>query len=189
MKRKVLVILAHPVAASYCGALATAYAQGAGESEAEVRQLVLADLKFDPVRASVEPVEADISRARDEISWAEHIVFAYPIIWGTIPALLKGFIERTFVPGFAVNFHKDSPLWDKLLKGRSARLIVTMNTPPLVYRWIFGAPAHKTMKRAILNFCGISPVRITEIGPMQSASKEKRERWLEDVRKAGRARA
>ena len=187
MTRKILVILGHPAPASYCSALASAYAQGAGESRAEVRQLVLAEMKFDPVRAVAGPVEVDIAQARDAIRWAEHLVFVYPIMWGTIPALLKGFIERTFVPGFAVDFPANSRFWDKLLKGRSARLIVTMNTAPFLYRWVFGEPAHKTMKRAILKFCGISPVRITEIGPMRSASKERREAWLEDVRKAGRA--
>ncbi len=189
MKRKILVILAHPAPASYCGALASAYAQGAGESRAEVRQLVLAEMKFNPMHADGGLVEVDIAQAQDAILWAEHLVFVYPIMWGTIPALLKGFIERTFVPGFAVNFSKDSWLWERLLKGRSARLIVTMNSAPLVYRWVFGGPAHKTMKRAILKFCGVSPVRITEIGPMRSASKERREAWLEDVRNAGRALA
>lgn len=189
MTRKILVILAHPVAASFCGALTDAYVQGAAESRAEVRKLVLADMKFDALRTAGQSEEPDISSARDAIRWAEHLVFVYPIIWSTIPALLKGFIERTFVPGFAVNFRKNSPLWDKLLKGRSAHLIVTMNTPPLVYRWLFHAVGHRTMKSGILRFCGINPVRITEIGPMQRASEDQRQRWLEKVRKAGRALA
>ena len=189
MKRKILVILAHPAPSSYCGALASAYAQGAGESRAEVRQLVLAEMKFDPVRAVAGPVETDIAQARDAILWAEHLVFVYPIMWGTIPALLKGFIERTFVPGFAVNFSDNSRFWDRLLKGRSARLIVTMNSAPFIYRWIFGEPAHKIMKRAVLKFCGISPVRITAVGPLRAASKERREAWLETVRRTGRALA
>ncbi len=189
MKRKILVILAHPAPSSYCGALAGAYVQGAGESLAEVRQLVLADMKFDPVRAVNGPVETDIAEARDAIMWAEHLVFVYPIMWGAMPALLKGFIERTFVPGFAVNFPDNSRLWHRLLKGRSARLIVTMNSPPFVYRWVFGGPAHKIMKWAILKVCGISPVRVMAIGPMRAASKERREAWLQDVRRAGRALA
>ncbi len=189
MTQKILVILAHPVPASYCGALANAYAEGAGEARAEVRRLVLAELSFDPVRTGPGPVETDIVHAQDAIRWAEHLVFVYPIIWGTIPALLKGFIERTFVPGFAVDFPKGSRLWSRLLKGRSARLIVTMNSAPVIYRWVFGGPAHRTMKRAILGICGVSPVRITEIGPMRTASKERREAWLEAVRRVGRALA
>ncbi len=189
MTKKVLVILAHPVAASFCGALADAYVAGAGESGAEVRRLVLAEMKFDALRTTAQPEEPDIAHARDAIRWAEHLVFVYPIIWSTIPALLKGFVERTFVPGFAVNFRKDSMFWDKLLKGRSARLIVTMNTPPFVYRWLFHAVGHRTMKDGILRFCGISPVQITQIGPMQGASEDRRQRWLAEVRAAGRALA
>ena len=190
MHKKILVIMAHPVKSSFCGALANAYVEGAGESGAEVRTLVLADMKFNPVLvASLDnpaPLEADIVRAQDDIRWAEHLVFIYPIMWGTVPALLKGFIERTFLPGFAVNFHKNSPLWDKLLKGRSARLIVTMNTPSLIYRLAFGRPAHNTMKKAVLKFCGIKPVHITEMASVQRSSDEKRERWIAMTREMGR---
>lgn len=181
--------MAHPVKKSFCGALANAYVQGASESGAEVRSLMLTELNFNPVLVtSVDnpaPLEADLVRAQEDIRWAEHLVFIYPIMWGTIPALLKGFIERTFLPGFAVNFRKDSPLWDKLLKGRSARLIVTMNTPSLIYRLVFGRPAHNTMKKAVLKFCGIKPVHITEMASVQRSSNEKRERWISMAREMG----
>ena len=189
MRKKILLILAHPAHASFCGALARAYLEGANKSGAEVRELVLADLRFDPVLvanpADPLPLEPDLVRAQDDIRWAEHLVFVYPIMWGTIPALLKGFIERTFLPGFAVNFRQNSPLWDKLLKGRSARLIVTMNTPSLIYRLAFGKPGHNTMKKAILKFCGIKPVHITEMASVQRSSKEKRERWIAIARELG----
>jgi putative NADPH-quinone reductase len=111
-------------------------------------------------------------------------VFVYPIWWGTIPALLKGFIERTFTPGFAVNFR--GRLWDKLLKGRSARLIASFNTPSFIYRWVFGRPGHVTMKRTILSFSGVSPVRITDIAPVAGSSEQRRARWLDEVRDLGR---
>ena len=114
MRKKILLILAHPVPTGFCGALARAYLEGANKSGAEVRELVLADLRFDPVLAvnpaDPVPLEPDLTRAQDDIRWAEHLVFVYPIIWGCIPALLKGFIERTFTPGFAVNFRQNSPL-------------------------------------------------------------------------------
>jgi putative NADPH-quinone reductase len=76
-------------------------------------------------------------------------------------------------------------LWDKLLKGRSARLIVTLNTPSFIYRWVFGRPGHNTMKRTILEFSGIRPVRITEVGPINGSTEEKRKRWLQNVRTLG----
>jgi NAD(P)H dehydrogenase (quinone) len=189
MSKKILVILGQPQRQSYGGALMQAYAEGARASGAEVKELYLGDLQFNPVGttglASRDELEPDLVNAQEAIKWADHLVFVYPIWWGTIPALLKGFFERVFLPGFAVNFRENSPLWDKLLTGRSARLIVTLNTPSFYYRWVFGRPGHNTMKKTILQFCGIKPVRITEVGPMRSSTDAKRKQWLEQVRALG----
>lgn len=189
MAKKILVILGQPQRNSYNGALAQAYVDGARAAGSEVREICLGEIKFDPCATTGAPpgptLEPDLKEAQEAIRWAEHIVFVYPIWWGTIPAILKGFIERVFTPGFAVNFRKDSPLWDKLLTGRSARLIVTLNTPSFVYRWVFGRPGHTTMKRTVLQFCGVKPVRITEIGPVKNSTEAERARWLEQVRALG----
>ena len=189
MKKKILIVLAHSQAKSYCSALAQAYADGARAAGAEVRQVNLAEITFNPIgsgsHAKPQELEPVLKQAQADIQWAEHLVFTYPILWGTIPALLKGFIERVFTPGFAVNFRNDSALWDKLLKGRSARLIVTLNTPPLLYRLLFRRAGHITMKRSILEFCGIAPVRITDVGPMKNASADKREKWIQQARALG----
>jgi len=193
MNKKILIVLAHPQVKSYCGALAQAYADGAREAGAEVRQVNLAELRFNPVGSGSldKPLELEpeLRQAQDDIRWAEHLVFVYPILWGTLPALLKGFIERVFAPGFAVNFHKDSPLWDKLLTGRSARLIVTLNTPPLLYRLLFRRAGHITMKRSILQFCGVSPVKITDVGPMRNSTDARRAQWVRQARALGTRQA
>ncbi len=189
MAKKILVILGQPQRHSYGGALMKAYADGAREAGAEVKELYLGDLKFNPLAipslTNPAELEPDLKAAQEAIKWADHLVFVYPIWWGTIPALLKGFIERTFLSGFAVNFHEDSIFWDKLLKGRSARLIVTLNTPWWYYRWILGQPGHNTMKKTILGFCGVKPVRITEIGPIKGSTEEKRKGWIEEVHRLG----
>ncbi len=189
MNKKILVILGQPQRHSYGGALMKAYADGAREAGAEVKELYLGELKFNPltVPSLTNPaeLEPDLKSAQDAIKWADHLVFVYPIWWGTIPALLKGFIERTFQEGFAVKFHENSIWWDKLLTGKSARLIVTLNTPSWAYRWLFGRPGHNTMKKTILEFCGVKPVRITEIGPIKGSTEEKRKSWIEQVRRSG----
>ena len=189
MPKRILVILGQPQRQSFGAALAQAYAEGARASGAEVRELFLGDLKFDPAGAmnhsSPPALETDLAKAQEAIKWAEHLVFVYPIWWGTIPALLKGFIERVFLPGFAVNFRDNSPLWDKLLTGRSAHLIVTLNTPSWVYRWVYGRPGHNTMKKTILEFCGIKPVRITEVGPVRNSTDTKRKQWIAQIRALG----
>jgi putative NADPH-quinone reductase len=193
MSKKILVILGQPQRQSFGAALAQAYADGARASGAEVRELFLGELTFDPTGAmnhsSPPALETDLVKAQEAIKWAGHLVFVYPIWWGTIPALLKGFIERVFLPGFAVNFRANSPLWDKLLAGRSAHLIVTLNTPSWIYRWVYGRPGHNTMKKTILEFCGIKPVRITEVGPVRNSTDAKRKQWMAQVRALGTRQA
>lgn len=130
--------------------------------------------------------EADLLAAQEAIRWAEHLVFVYPTWWGGLPALLKGFVDRVFLPGFAFRYREDSPGWDRLLGGRSARLLVTMDTPPWYYRWIYRMPGHQQMRRTILEFCGVRPVRISSFGPVKVSSAARRGQWLEAARRAAR---
>jgi len=192
MPKKILVVLGQPQRQSFGGALMQAYCEGAKASGAEVRELYLGEMQFNAVGTTGRPqpaeLEPDLKAAQESLRWADHLVFVYPIWWGTIPALLKGFVERVFLPGFAVNFHEHSPLWDKLLTGRSARLIVTLNTPSWYYRFVLGQPGHRTMKKTILEFCGIRPVRISEVGPMKNSTDSMRANWLAHVRELGAAR-
>lgn len=182
---KVLVILGHPDRASFCGALAEAYGQHVRAAGAAVRELNLGSLQFDPVLwhgyRQIQALEPDLQQAQADILWADHLVFVYPNWWGSMPALLKGFFDRTLLPGFAFKYHTHDPFWDRLLVGRSAHLIVTMDTPSWYYRWFFKMPGHQQMKRTILEFCGVKPIRITEIAPVRQSTPVQRSRWLEQV--------
>lgn len=191
--RNVLVVLGHPQRASLCGAIADAYAQGARDAGHEVRFLALGDLDFDPIRRTgygeAPPLEPDLVRAQEDIAWCDHIAWAYPNWWGTMPALMKGFIDRTVLPGFAFKYHEGKLLWDKLLTGRSARLLVTMDTPALWYRWVIGRPGHNQMRHSVLGFCGVKPIRVSQFGVVKKSSPTTREAWLRraaDLGAAGR---
>ncbi len=184
---KVLVILGHPRPDSFCGALAEAYAEGARTAGLTVERMDLATMAFDPSvhlpGPEDQPLEPDLQRAQGLIRWADHLVFVYPAWWGTMPALLKGFLDRTLTPGFAFRFAGGHPTaWEKRLAGRTAHLVVTMDTPPWVYRWITRQPGHQAMRRATLGFCGIQPTFITSLGPVRTAPPERRQRWLASVR-------
>lgn len=189
----ILVILGHPAADSLCAAMARAYAEGAQQQGAEVRCLNVDQLAFDPIlRAGYrgdQPLEPDLQAARADITWANHLVWVYPIWWGAMPALLKGFIDRTFLPGYAFKYRKGSSLWDKLLAGRSAELLVTMDSPPWYFRWVTRMPGHHQMKKAILEFCGIQPVRVHSFGPVRSASAERLAQWVDQARQLGERQA
>ena len=187
---KVLVVLGHPRVDSLCGALAAAFQTGAREAGAEVRQLQLAALDFDPhVRTespNQQPLETGLREARELIAWAEHLVFVYPTWWGTMPALLKGFLDRLLSPGFAFRTCEGGTGYQGLLGGRSAQLITTMDTPPLIHRLVYRQPGREAMARATLGFCGIQPVRSLVFGSVRTSSPEQRQRWLERARRQGR---
>jgi NAD(P)H dehydrogenase (quinone) len=189
MDQKVLIILGHSDKNSFCGHLAASYGKGALSVGAIVKEVFVSDLNFDPIlRAgykSKQKVEDDLLRSQELIKWADHLVFVYPTWWGTMPAILKGFIDRVFLPGFAFKYRPNSIWWDKLLVGRSAHLIVTMDTPPWYFKWFYGSPGHRAMKKMTLEFCGIRPVRISSIGPIKSASPAVLEDWAIKVRRAG----
>ncbi|MHA6483540.1 NAD(P)H-dependent oxidoreductase [Paenibacillus sp. strain BS8-2] len=185
----ILIINGHPNPDSFCAALTQAYRAGAIASGAQIRSIELGQINFNPnlnfgysKRTELEP---DLLQAQELIQWAEHIVFVYPTWWGAMPALLKGFIDRIFLPGFAFKYRDNSPFWDKLLAGKSAHLIVTSDTPSWYNRFVYKNAGHNVMRNNILKFCGISPVRITEFTPIKSSTPEQRTKWLEQTKKLG----
>jgi len=182
MKKNILVILGHPDTNSFCGSLTRTYLDSAKASGSDVRELQLGELKFDPVLwngySKIQKLEPDLVKAQELIQWSNHIVFVYPNWWGAMPALMKGFFDRVFLPGFAFKYRENSSFWDKLLSGRTAHLMVTMDTPPWYYRWIYHRPGHNEMKRTILGFCGIKVVKISEFAPIKGSSQQQREKWI-----------
>ncbi|MEK1907440.1 MULTISPECIES: NAD(P)H-dependent oxidoreductase [unclassified Pseudomonas] len=187
--KRILMILGTSKSDSLCHAIAEAYSSGARGEGHVVRQLKLGELQFDPILregyGQHQALEPDLLEAQRQIHWAEHLVFVYPVWWGGVPALLKGFFDRTFLPGFAFKYRNRSQLWDKLLTGRTADLLVTLDTPPWYFRWIYGAPAHRQMVRTILGFCGIKTRRLTEFAPVRPSSEEQRQGWLRKAESLG----
>jgi putative NADPH-quinone reductase len=189
MPKSVLIVLGHPAQDSLCAALAQAYADGARQAGHAVELLRLADLRFDPVLHEgykvVQPLEPDLLRAQEAIRRAAHLVFVYPTWWGGMPALMKGFFDRAFLPGYAFKYRAGSPWWDRLLAGRSADVITTMDTPPWFFRLVYGSPGHRQMVRTILHFSGIRPVRLTAIGRVKDTPPAWKAKWIERVRRLG----
>ncbi|VVM82396.1 hypothetical protein PS664_02352 [Pseudomonas fluorescens] len=186
MSKRVLVILGHPSNDSFCGALADTYVRAATQVGHEVRLLRLDALGFDPVLhegyQQVQPLEPDLLKAQADITWAEHLAFVYPIWWGGIPALMKGFFDRTFLSGFAFKYREGKAFPDKLLKGRTAHLLVTMDTPPWYYKWIYHMPGLHQVRKTTLAFCGIKPLKTLTFGPLLGSAPAQREAWLKQAR-------
>lgn len=189
----VLIVLGHPRTDSLCGGLARAYREGALEAGLEVRELALGDLEFDPHVRVEEPsdqrLEPDLREARAALRWADHLALFYPNWWGTMPALLKGFFDRTLTAGFAFSFYEEGEGagHEKLLEGKTAELIVTMDTPGWVYRFIQRRPGTNAVKRATLDFVGVRTTRTTAFGPVRESTPDQRQAWIERARGLGRS--
>ncbi|MGA8262381.1 MAG: NAD(P)H-dependent oxidoreductase [Arenicellales bacterium] len=191
MGRKLLVIDGHPdpADARLCHALAKAYVDGARRAGHDVSVIRPADLDFTFLHSKEEfekqqPV-ADIRLAQQAIEAADHLVLVYPLWMGTMPALLKAFLEQVLRPGFAFGPGDGGSMPRKRLGGRSARIVVTMGMPVFVYRWYFRAHGLKSLERNILKLCGIKPVRESLFGMVEASSEARRAKWLRAMRQLG----
>jgi putative NADPH-quinone reductase len=185
--RKVLVILGHPRTDSFGGALADTYVTSAKQAGHDTREIRLGDLRFDPVLhqgyKGEQALEPDLQAAQADLRWADEIVFVFPIWWGGLPAQLKGFLDRVLLPGFAFRYEGGGKLPVALLKGRTARLIITMDTPRWIDRWLYGSPALRQLKYPILRFCGIRLTRTVFLAPVIQSDPRQREAWMAKVRR------
>ena len=190
MSKKILIINGHPNKNAFNYGIVSAYKKGAANSGAEVKEIIIADLDFNPnlkfgyqQRTELEP---DLIEAWEKIKWAEHLVWVHPVWWGGLPAISKGFIDRLFLPGFAYQYRENSVWWDKLLKGKTAHIITTVDQPSWYYWLFYGRPSVNQLKKSTLEFCGVKPVKVTYFGIVKTATNELRKKWLDKVENLGR---
>jgi putative NADPH-quinone reductase len=187
--KKIVIINGHPNRDSFNFGLVKAYKEGALKSGAEVQEITIADLKFDPnlqfgyqKRMELEP---DLLKAWEIIQWADHLVWIHPVWWGGLPARTKGFIDRLFLPGLAFKYRENSVWWDKLLKGKTGHIITTLDQPGWYYRLFYGRPSVNQLKKSTLVFCGVQTVKVTYVGIIKTSDEGKRNQWLTKVKGLG----
>jgi putative NADPH-quinone reductase len=189
--KRITIIDGHPDPdpARYCHALAGAYASGAAEASHAVKRITIAELDVPLLRSQCDWEDGapsnSLTAAQQDIAWANHLVIIYPLWLGSMPAMLKAFLEQVFRPGFAIE-PDPSKMWAKLLTGRSARIVVTMGMPAWIYRWYFFAHSLKSLERNILSFVGIGPIKETLIGGIGAMDQQGRKRHLDAMRALGR---
>jgi putative NADPH-quinone reductase len=190
MTRRILIIDGHPdrFQERFCHALATAYADGAKNAGHEIRRINISEIEIPFLRTREEWVSERpslaIERAQGDMLWAEHLVVVFPLWAGTMPALLKAFFEQAFRPGFAVE-KELGKMWPGLLRGKSARVVVTMGMPAWFYRFYYLAHGLKGLERNILRFSGIRSIGETLIGSIETIDDAARKKWLAKMRLHG----
>ena len=188
---KIAIVQGHPDGSGghLCHALADSYRSGALAAGHEVRIVDVGKIDFPLLRTKDAfdhgAVPAELESAQATIAWADHLVLVYPLWLGEMPALVKAFLEQVLRPGFAFTVSRNG--WTPRLRGKTARVVVTMGMPAAVYRWYFGAHGLKSLRRNILSFVGIKPVRSTLIGSVEGGNPKRRRGWLANLEKLGSA--
>lgn len=183
--KKILIINGHPNPESFNFGIAESYFKGAIASGAEVDNITISELNFNPnlqfgyqKRTELEP---DLLASWEKIQKADHLVWIHPVWFGGLPAITKGFIDRLFLPGMAFQYRKNSVWWDKLLKGKTAHIITTLDQPSWYYKIFYGNPSVNQLKKTTLEFCGVKPVKVSYLGIIKTADEVQRKKWLEKV--------
>ena len=193
-----LILVGHADPGSFNHRLADAYARGFTAAGHRTERIDLAALRFDPIlrtgyRAE-QPLEPDLVRAREAIERADHLVWVFPMYGASAPAVVRGFVDRVFLPGWAFRYEGHA-LPTGLLRGRSSRAVVTMDSPWWWYSLALHRPIHRSFGSATLSFCGLAPVSITTVHNVRAMKEPARDGWCarvealaaDDARRAGSA--
>ena len=194
MPQRIFILNGHPGPSSVSRQAMDRYAAAAIAAGHEVRLTQLQDLSFDPDRGKAgysnpKPLEPELEQALENLEWCSHFVLAFPLWWGGFPAKLKGWIDRVFVNGrtFTTDRTTSIGLPAPLLTGRSARVLITSDTPRSFLWLAYRDAILRQLKGQILGFCGFKPVRITFFAPASHPKPGAVDTLLEKMDRLGRA--
>lgn len=192
MAKNILLILGHPSKNSFNKALLDAYQKGAEAQGADCKTIYISDLHFDVNLADgykngkADQLEEDLLSAQKLFQWANHVVMAFPNWWGAMPAITKGFIDRLFLPGFAFKNHSGKSFPEQLLKGKSMRVLVTMDTPKFWFYLVHRASLYLILKKVVFGYVGFKPINFSTFGFMRKSTDKVRSKWLNAIEQLGK---
>lgn len=188
MAKRILILNGHPDPRPerFCAALCDAYEAAARAAGHEVRRYDLGQLDATPLTAAEafgEPPPPALSVIQADMVWAQHLVLIFPLWLGGLPAVTKAMLEQIYRGGFG--FEVGPRGWTSKLKGRSARLLVTMGMPAPIFRLVFGAHGVKALEKGVLWLSGFNPIRRSIVGGVESIGPRGRARWLAEIHRLG----
>lgn len=179
-----LLLFGHADTTSFNHQLADAYQRGYVAAGGTLERVDLPTLRFDPVlrhgHRAAQPLEPDLARVRDAIERADHLAWVFPTYWVAPPAVVRALIDRLFLPGWAFRYEGHA-LPTGLLRGRSARVVTTMDSPGWWYRLAHRRAIHAAFSRGTLAFCGLAPVDTTTVHAVRKLDAAARARWADKV--------
>lgn len=193
MTKKILLLLGHPGRTGLCHMIADAYEESARANGHTVDRLNIGEMHFDPILhdgyLTIQQLEPDLVRFQELLKAADHFVIIHPVWWVSMPASLKGLFDRAWLPGSAFRYIKTKTgkktiFWHRLFRGKTARIIVTSGTQPILVRLLPGN-VNAQLKWGILWFAGFR-TRTSWFGPSENVPDKVKNAWLTKVRRLGR---
>lgn len=191
--KKIVLLFGHPDNEGMCHELAAAYESAARAAGHSVERFNLGEMQFDPILhkgyRAMQQLEPDLQKFQQSLQAADHFVIIHPVWWVGMPALLKGLFDRAWLPGSAFRYIKTKAgkrtiFWHRLMRGKTARIIITSGTPPWLVRALPGN-VNAQLKWGILWFAGFK-VRTTWFGPAENVPEARKAKWLDRVKDLGR---
>lgn len=193
MAKRIFIWVGHPKSGSLCEGLADAYQAGAAGGGSDLLRMNLSEMSFDTGFSGygdgMPQLEPDLEAWQDAIAWADHLLFVHPYWWGGMPTKAKAVLDRALTPGFGFKYHAKGVAWDKLLKGKTADVIITSDTPPLIDTLLYRKPARRVMRNQVLGFCGVKTKNMVQFGSVKIASEKKLGKWIGRAERMGTAAA
>lgn len=187
--RKIVLLHGHPDPdrARLGYALADAYERGARSARHELHRVDVADLEVAFLRTKrswdTEVPAPEILALREHVAECDHLAIFFPLWLGTLPAYFKAFWEQLLRTGTPQNGKAATP---SVLRGKSARIVVTMGMPAPFFRWYFGGYGVRSFERGILKIMGVAPIRTSLLGSVEGRDAAGYERWMKEMNELGR---
>lgn len=193
---KTLIVLSHPYEGSYCYAIMDAVQKGLKKGGHACKVINLNRDEFDPVmrskdlkafaelgrgnKAALTDLDPIVLRYKKKLEWAERLVLIFPIWWMTMPAIMKGFIDKVIFPGVAYEMDAGR-LKSSLRNLKQVTVISTMNTPADIYREGFGNSIEGSLIKGTFNQIGIHDADWISLNMVKQVGGDVRDQWLEEL--------
>jgi len=178
-----LIVYAHPKTKGFCSFMLQEVVKYLKQKNIDFELLDLYESGFDPVLKSEEHyisgnrfVSDEVKQIQQKISKASHLVFIYPVWWASMPAVLKGFLDRVFVPRFAFRYSRKGVLkWLPvgLLKDKRALVLMSLGSPHFLYT-LLGNPPKRMIKTLGLSFFGMK-IRVRQVFNARNLTDERKQ--------------
>ena len=158
---RTLVVYVHPVEGSYTSSVRDAIIQHLPSQHHEVRLRDLYAENFDPFLSATEralhhtppTTRPELARDVEDLRWCEAIVFVYPTWWSGLPAMLKGWIDRTWMNEVAWFLPVGANTIRPRLTNIRRLVAVTTHGSSKVVNALQGEPGKRTISRSIRLMC------------------------------------